>query len=124
MLIAPGKSATGHSSCEEADKYAIISYKFENEGCMNEPSKKPHIYPCIREDLKGKIEQGKPSKKATHEVLKKRGGISNAPSASHISTINQSCKRTGKNTKLLSTLLKNSSKSNKEMERQRIRLYN
>ena len=57
MLLAPGKSATGHSSCEEADKHAIISYKFENEGCMIEPSKKLRIYPCIREDLKRKIEQ-------------------------------------------------------------------
>ena len=121
MRCAPGKSATGHLSFEEADKYAIISYKFQNEGCMIEPSKKSRLYPSVREQLKREIEQGKPPKKVTHEVLKKRGGTTNAPSASHIPTINQSY---DKNTKLLPTLLKNSSKSNKEMKRQRIRLHN
>ena len=64
MRCAPRKSATGHSSFEEADKYAIISYNFENEGRMIEPSKKSRIYPSVREELKRKIEQGKPPKKS------------------------------------------------------------
>ena len=90
MRCAPGKSAIRHLSFEGVDKYAIISYKFENEGCMIEPSKKSRLYPSVREQLKRKIEQRKPPKKVTHEVLKKRAGITNAPSAILIPTINQS----------------------------------
>ena len=90
MRCAPGKSPTGHLSLEEADKYAIISYKFQNQGCMIELSKKSRLYPSVREQLKREIEQGKPPKKVTHEVLKKRGGMTNAPSAILIPTINQS----------------------------------
>ena len=73
MRCAAGKSATRHSSFEEADKYAIVSYHFENEGRMVKTSKKSRIYPSVRVELKRKIEQGKPPKKATHKVLKIRG---------------------------------------------------
>ena len=59
MHCAAGESATEQSSFEEADKYAFISYKFENEESMIEPSKKSSIYPSVREELKRKIEQGK-----------------------------------------------------------------
>ena len=73
VRCAAGESATRHSSFEEADKYAIICYYFENEGRMVKTSKKSSIYPIVRVELKRKIEQGKPPKKATHEVLKERG---------------------------------------------------
>ena len=59
MHCAAGESATEQSSFEEADKYAFISYKFENEESMIEPSKKSSIYPSVREELKRKTEQGK-----------------------------------------------------------------
>ena len=56
---------------------------------MIKPSKKSCIYPSVSEELKRKIEQGKPRNKLLMKT-KKRGGITNAPSASHIPTINQS----------------------------------
>ena len=88
MRCAAGKSATEHSPFEEAGKYTITSYKFENERRMIEQSKKSRIYPSVCEKLKKKIEQGKPPKKLLIRT-KKRGGTTNAPSASHIPTINQ-----------------------------------
>ena len=63
MQCAAGESATGQSPFEDADKYAFICCKFENKGSMIEPSKKSSIYPSVREELKRKIEQGKPRNK-------------------------------------------------------------
>ena len=88
MHCAARKSATGHSPVEEADKYALTFYKFKNEGRMIEPSKKSRIYLSVCEEFKRKIEQGKPQKKLL-TWTKKRGRITNVPSASHIPTINQ-----------------------------------
>ena len=43
MNCAAGESATENSSLEEADKYAFMSYKFENDESMIEPRKKSSI---------------------------------------------------------------------------------
>ena len=86
MLCAPGRNATRKSSFNEADKHAVI---FENGERMIPPSPKSRIYPSVRKELKRKIEQGKPPKKVTHEVLKRGGGIENVPSGSHVPNINQ-----------------------------------
>ena len=59
---------------------------------MIPPSPKSRIYPSVRQELKRKIEQGKPLKKATHELLQRRGSIENVPSGSHVPNINQSYK--------------------------------
>ena len=66
-LCAPGSNASEKSSFDESDKNA-------------------------NKKIKWKIDQGKPSKKANHEVLKRRGGIENVPSGSHVPNINQSYK--------------------------------
>ena len=84
MLCAPGRNSTGKFSFDEAVKHAVISYSFENWQRMIPPSPKSRIYPSGCQELKHKIEQGKPQKKATHEVLKRRGGIGNVPSGSHV----------------------------------------
>ena len=89
MLYAPGRNATRKSSSfDEADKRAVISYSFENGERMIPPSPKSRIYPNARQEFKGKIEQGKPPEKATHEVIKRRGGIENVPSGSYVLNIN------------------------------------
>ena len=64
MLCSPGRNATGKSSFDEADKHAVISYSFENGERMIPPNPKSRIYPSVRQELKHKIEQGKPSKKS------------------------------------------------------------
>ena len=88
MLYAPGRNATGKSSFDEADKRTVISYSFESGERMISPSPKSRIYPNARQEFKGKIEQGKPPEKATHEVIKRRGGIENVPSGSYVPNIN------------------------------------
>ena len=90
MLCAPGRNATGKSSFDEADKHAVISYNFENAERMIPPSTKSGICPSVRHELKRKIERGKPPKKATHDVLKRKGGIENVLSGSYVPNINQS----------------------------------
>ena len=64
MFCAPSRNATGKSSFDEADKHAVISLRFENEERMIPPSPNSHIYPSVCQELKRKIEQGKPPKKS------------------------------------------------------------
>ena len=90
MLCVPRRNATGKSSFNETDKHAFLSYSFENGERMIPPSPKSRIFPSVRQELKHKIKQGKPPKKAIHEVLKRKGGIENVPSGSHVANINQS----------------------------------
>ena len=90
MLCAPGRNATGKSSFDVTDKHAVISYSFEDGERMIPPSPKSRIYPSVQQELKRKIEQGKPPKKVTHEVFKRRGGFGNVSSGSHVPNINQS----------------------------------
>ena len=59
---------------------------------MISPGLKSCIYSSVCQELKCKNEQGKPTKKATHEVLKERWGIENVPSGSHEPSMNQSYK--------------------------------
>ena len=104
MLCAPGRNATGKSSFYELPS-----------------SLKSHIYPSVCQELKRKIEQRKPPKKATHKVLKRRGGIENVPSESHVSNINQSYEISGQLNKGTTDPLKKLIESKHELAQQKTR---
>ena len=53
------------------------------------PSETSRVYPSVRDEIKRNLEKGIAPKRATHNTLKKLGGINAVPSASHIPTISQ-----------------------------------
>ena len=57
---------------------------------MIPPSETPgRVYPSVRDEIKRNLEKGIAPKKATHNTLKKLGGINAVSSASHVPTITQ-----------------------------------
>ena len=85
------KNATGRYTniFNVSEPYAAKSYYFGKGVCLIPPSETSRVYPSVRDEIKRNLEKGIAPKRATHNTLKKLGGINAVPSASHIPTISQ-----------------------------------
>ena len=87
----PGENATGRYTniFTESEPHAAISCYFGEGQRLIPPNEASRVYPSIRDEIKHNLEKGIASKKATHNTLKKLGGINAEPFASHVPTISQ-----------------------------------
>ena len=87
----PNIRATGRNknNFEEAEDLVIVQYEFSNKAKNIPPSEKRRTYPSIKKELKRKLDEGKTPKRATHEVLKEKGGIEKIIYGAEVPTNNQ-----------------------------------
>ena len=81
----PRKKATERYTniFNESEPHAVISYYFGEGERLIPPNETSRVYPSVRD------EKGIAPKRATHNMLKKFGGVNAVPSASHVPTITQ-----------------------------------
>ena len=65
----------------------IVQYEFSNKAKDIPSIEKSRTYPSIKKELKRKLDEGKTPKRATHEVLKEKGGIEKITYAAEVPTI-------------------------------------
>ena len=83
--------ATGRNknNFKEAEDLLIVQCEFSKKAKDIPPSEKSRTYPGIKKELKRKLDEGKTSKRVTHEVLKEKGGIEKITYGAEVPTINQ-----------------------------------
>ena len=74
---------------KEAEDLVIVQYEFSDKAKDIPPSEKSRTYPSIKKELKRKLDEGKTPKRATHEVLKEKGGIEKIIYGAEVPTNNQ-----------------------------------
>ena len=87
----PGKNATERYTniFNESEPHAVITYYFGEGERLIPASETSCVYPSVWDEIKRNLEKGIAPKRATHNALKKLGGINAVPSASHVPTISQ-----------------------------------
>ena len=87
----PGKNATGRYTniFNESEPHAVITYYFGEGERLIPASETSCVYPSVWDEIKRNLEKEIAPKRATHNALKKLGGINAVPSASHVPTISQ-----------------------------------
>ena len=89
--FVPRKNAPGRYTniFNESEPHAVISCYFGEGERLIPPNETSRMYPSVRDEIKPNLEKGIAPKRATHNTLKKLGGINAVPSASHVPTITQ-----------------------------------
>ena len=67
----------------------IVQREFSKKAKDIPPSDKRRTYPSIKKELKRRLDEGKTPKSATHEVIKKKGGIEKITYGAEVPAINQ-----------------------------------
>ena len=104
----PNIQATGpnKNNFKEAEDLVIVQYELYNKAKHIPPSEKSRTFPSTKKELKRKLDEGKTTKRATHEVLKEKGGIEKNTCGAEVPTINQVYEISIKRSKLPQDLFK------------------